>query len=120
MSTHSDQSHQDLSIFPPHQIVTLDWHPSPLRESHNYLRISGFNSLMGIIFGIFVLNLAFSDNDNSSDNTSTMLKSIQIPEGLMFLQPIRVQLEEQSEEADEDKFGIKKKPIPIPYQSPEY
>ncbi|KAJ6238952.1 hypothetical protein M0813_25535 [Anaeramoeba flamelloides] len=96
-----------INIFPSPPNSDFEFASSPLHESHDYFGSSAFNNSEEYNCLTYSFsNLTFSDNDNSSDYTSPMLKLIQIPE-ISVSSANLCSTEEQSEEANEDKFGIK-------------
>ncbi|KAJ6230720.1 mansc domain containing protein [Anaeramoeba flamelloides] len=115
MSLPSEPSSDEFSIRPISPVINILQSPlnsdiefasSPLQESYNLLDNTHLNPFIDNNFLNDFSNMTFSENENSSENSSSMIK-FKIPE-ISISSRYSNSTEEQSEEADEDKYGMQK------------
>ncbi|KAJ3443731.1 hypothetical protein M0812_09575 [Anaeramoeba flamelloides] len=93
-----------MNIIQPPPNSDFEFESSPLRETYNYMETLHFNHIGQNNFLTDFSNMTFSENENDSDNSSSMLK-FKIPK--INTTPRQYNsTEEQSEEANEDRYGM--------------
>ncbi|KAJ6250222.1 morphogenesis protein sog2 [Anaeramoeba flamelloides] len=115
MSLPSEPSSDEFSIRPISPVINILQSPlnsdiefasSPLQEAYNLIDNTHLNPFLDNNFLNDFSNMTFSENENSSENSSSMIK-FKIPE-ISISSRYSNSTEEQSEEADEDKYGMQK------------